>query len=197
MRWGDLDRASFEEMVGFFEKKIENSFFLPIKTLLLPEYKTTGIMILTAISALIDLISQYYYSESGIKHKDKYKQFLREHFEGFAEKIKIKKYPHVKDYADFFYEAFRSQLLHNFMLSEYSTIGWKTDMIYLHVWDKAKGTKEVVVNPRLLFEKLEQVFADYIAKLLDKKNKELRKRFAQKLFIDTGVKIDLNGDGKK
>ena len=41
-----------------------------------------------------------------------------------------------------------------------------------------------------------QIVADYF-NLLDKKNKELRKRFAQKLFIDTGVKIDLNGDGKK
>lgn len=190
VRWGDLDHAGFEEIVGFFKKKIENSFFSPIKDLLLPEHRTTGILVLTTLSAVIDLISQYYYSEEGIKHKDKYKRFLREHFEGFDQKIKIKKYPHAKDYADFFYEAFRCQLLHNFMLSEHSTIGWKTGMIFLHEWDENKGAKEVIVNPRLLFERLEEVFAEYIDNLLDGKNTELRQKFAQKLFVDTGVKVD-------
>jgi len=193
VRWGDLDNAEFEDIVGFFQRKIEYSFFIPIKDYLLPQYKTTGIMILTAVSAVIDLVSQYYYSGDALKHKDKYKRFLREHFPGFSDPVRIKKFPHVKDYADFFYEGFRCQLLHNFMLSEHSTIGWKTGTVFLHMWNPDNGAKEIIVNPRELLARLEAVFGDYITKLLDKHNIELRRNFANKLFIDTGVKVDCRG----
>ncbi|MBU1061562.1 MAG: hypothetical protein KJ952_02425, partial [Candidatus Omnitrophica bacterium] len=107
VRWGDLDKASFDEVVTCFKKRVEACFLNPIKELLLPEYKTTGFVILAVISALIDLLSQYYYGEPKIKHKDKYKRFLREHFPEFRQNISIKNLPHVKDFADFFYEGFR------------------------------------------------------------------------------------------
>ncbi|MFH1783088.1 MAG: hypothetical protein ABH848_05685 [Candidatus Omnitrophota bacterium] len=61
VRWGDLDKAGFNEVVGYFKKRIEDCFFNPVKRLLLPEYKTTGFLILAMISALVDLLSQYYY----------------------------------------------------------------------------------------------------------------------------------------
>ncbi len=187
--WGDLDKASLNEVAVYFRKRIEDCFFNPVKQLLLPEYKTTGFLVLAIISSLIDLISQYYYAEPGVKHKDKYKNFLREHFPGFTQKVSFKKFPHVKDIADFFYEGFRCQILHNFMLSEHSTIGWKTDLIYINVWNKEKDMKEIIINPKILIEKLEEVFLKYIDSLLIHENKQLRRSFAEKLLIDTGVKI--------
>ncbi len=189
VKWGDLDKASFDEVVGYFKKRVEDCFFNPVKKLLLPEYKTTGFVILSVISTLIDLISQYYYFGPEIKHKDKYKKFLRDHFAEFRQNISLKKFPFVKDFADFFYEGFRCQILHNFMLSEHSTIGWKTDLLYLNIWDKTKDLKEVIVNPRLMLQRLEDVFIQYIEDLLNPKKLKLRNGFAKKIYIDTGVKI--------
>jgi hypothetical protein len=103
----------------------------------------------------------------------------------------LKKFPHAKDLADFFYEGFRSQVLHNFMLTEHSTIGWKTDLIMVHVWDEKRGMQEVIVNPRLLTERLEEIFNGYLTALLDAKNCQLRASFINKLNLDTGVKIKL------
>ena len=191
VRWGDLDKAGFDEVVGYFKKRVEGCLFNPVKRLLLPEYKTTGFVILAVISTLIDLLSQYYYCASKMKHKDKYKRFLRDNFAEFRQSISLKKIPHIKDFADFFYEGFRCQILHNFMLSEYSTIGWKTDLLYLNIWDKSKGLKEIIVNPRLFLGRLENVFISYIDDLLNQKNLELRDSFAKKLYIDTGVKIKI------
>ncbi|MFZ5801334.1 MAG: hypothetical protein ACOY3D_08200 [Candidatus Omnitrophota bacterium] len=189
VKWGDLDAASFEQVVGYFKKRVEICFFAPVKNLLLPEYKTTGFIVLAVISAVIDILSQYYYWESGIKHKDKYKKFLRDNFKEFRQPIALKRLPHVKDLADFFYEGFRCQILHNFMLSEYSTLSWKAGLLQVHLWDKEKSQKEVILNPRLLIEGLENIFLNYIGGLLDKKNSRLRAGFARKLFIDTGVKL--------
>lgn len=189
IKWGDLDKSTFEQMVGSFKKRVEICFFNPIHNLLLPEYKTTGFVILAVISSLIDLLSQYYYWGPDIKHKDKYKRFLRDHFAEFNQHISLKRYPHVKDFADFFYEGFRCQILHNFMLNECSTIGWQTDLIQLHVWDKKRDQKEIIVNPRLLVERLETVFQKYMNDLLNPEKTELRDSFIKKLYIDTGVKI--------
>lgn len=189
IKWGDLDQASFEEIVGFFKKRVEICFFTPINKLLLPEYKTTGFVILAVISSLIDLLSQYYYWGPDIKHKDKYKRFLRDHFVEFNQSISLKRFPHVKDYADFFYEGFRCQILHNFMLNECSTIGWKTAVVQINVWDLKKNAIELIVNPRLMVEKLEVVFQQYMSDLLNPKNAERRDSFVKKLFIDTGVKL--------
>lgn len=189
IKWGDLDKATFEQIVSSFKKRVEICFFNPINNLLLPEYKTTGFVILAVISSLIDLLSQYYYWGPDIKHKDKYKRFLREHFAEFNQTISLKRYPHVKDFADFFYEGFRCQILHNFMLNECSTIGWKTDLVQVHVWDETKDLKEIIVNPRLLFERLKTVFEQYMDDLLNPKKAELRDSFIKKLYIDTGVKI--------
>jgi hypothetical protein len=189
IKWGDLDKASFEEIVGYFKKRVEICFFNPINQLLLPEYKTTGFVTLAVISSLIDLLSQYYYWGPDIKHKDKYKRFLRDHFVEFNQTLSLKRFPHVKDYADFFYEGFRCQILHNFMLNECSTIGWKTDIVRLNVWDKTNNLVELIVNPRLLVERLEAVFSKYMEDLLNPQNFDLRDSFKKKLFIDTGVKI--------
>jgi hypothetical protein len=190
IKWGDLDKATLEEMVDFFRKRVEICFFTPIHKLLLPEYKTTGFITLAVISSLIDLLSQYYYWGPDIKHKDKYKRFLRDHFPEFNQTISLKRYPHVKDFADFFYEGFRCQILHNFMLNECSTIGWQTtSLVQLHIWDKTKELKEIIVNPRLLLERLEAAFQKYMDDLLNSKNSDLRDSFRKKLFIDTGVKI--------
>jgi hypothetical protein len=191
VRWGDLDKAGFDEVVGYFKKRVEDCFFNPVKRLLLPEYKTTGFVILAIISTLIDLLSQYYYYDLKIKQKEKYKKFLREHFAEFRQNISLKKFPHIKDFADFFYEGFRCEILHNFMLSEYSTIGWKTDLLYLNTWDKTKGSKELIVNPKVMLQRLEDVFINYMDGLLNQKNHGLRDNFAKKLYIDTGVKIKL------
>ena len=170
VKWADLDNADFEQIVGFFKKRIEECFFNPVKNLLLAEYKTTGFIILSVISTLIDLLSQYYYYDLKIKQKEKYKKFLREHFPEFRESISLDKFPHIKDLADFFYDGFRCKILHNFMLSEHSTIGWKTGIVQLNIWDKEKGLKEVIVNPRLMLQRLEEVFIQYINDLLDIKN---------------------------
>ncbi|MFH1678455.1 MAG: hypothetical protein ABH914_02415 [Candidatus Omnitrophota bacterium] len=191
VRWGSLDKAGFDEAVGYFKKRVEDCFFNPVKKLLLPEYKTTGFVILAVISTLVDLLSQYYYNGLKLKHKEKYKKFLRDHFAEFRESVSLKKFPLVKDFADFFYEGFRCRILHNFMLSEHSTIGWKTKLVQLNVWDKAKGSEEIIVNPGLLLERLENVFIQYMDDLLDKNNSRLRAGFAEKLFVDTGVRIRL------
>ncbi|MFC1594253.1 hypothetical protein ACFL38_02895 [Candidatus Omnitrophota bacterium] len=188
--WGELDKASFDEMVGYLKKRVEICFFNPIKTLLLPEYKTTGFMMIAVLSSLIDLVSQYYYGQPGMKSKDKYKRFLRDHFVEFRQKITVKKFSHVKDLADFFYEGFRCQILHNFMLTEYSTIGWQTGLVHINTWNTKKDLKEIIINPRLLTERLESVFLDYIDDLLNPKNAQLREAFVKKLFIDTGVKLE-------
>jgi hypothetical protein len=189
VRWQDLDKASFEEIVGYFRKRVEDCFFNPAKNLLLPEYKTTGFVIVSIISTLIDLISQYYYHGQDIKHKDKYKDFLREHFPEFRQSISLKRLPHVKDFADFFYEGFRCQILHNFMLSEYSTIGWKTGITYLHVWDESTGAKELIINPQVFLEKLLEVFTNYTDSLLKQGNRKLREGFTERFFLDTGLKL--------
>ena len=191
VRWGDLDKAGFNEVAGYFKKRVEDCFFHPVKNLLLPEYKTTGFVILAIISTLVDLLSQYYYYDLKIKQKDKYKRFLREHFAEFRQNVSLKKFPHLKDFADFFYEGFRCEILHNFMLSEYSTIGWKTQIAQLNIWDETKGLEEVIVNPKLMLEKLEDVFIKYMDDLLNEKNFDLRDNFAKKLYIDTGVKIKI------
>lgn len=191
LRWGDLEQASFDEVVGYFKKRVEDCFFNPAKNLLLPEYKTTGFVIVSIISTLVDLISQYYYHGRDIKHKDKYKEFLREHFPEFRQAISLKKLPRVEDFADFFYEGFRCQILHNFMLSEYSTIGWKTGITYLHTWDEKTGAKELIINPQIFLEKLQEVFTGYMNALLNKENRKLREGFAGKLFIDTGIKLKI------
>ncbi len=189
VRWGDLDKAGFNEVVGYFKKRVEDCFFNPVKNLLLPEYKTTGFVILGVISTLIDLISQYYYHDLGLKEKDNYKKFLREHFVEFRQEIALKGFPHIKDFADFFYEGFRCEILHNFMLSEHSTIGWKTGIAILNTWDEAGGSREVIVNPRAMLERLEEVFIKYMDELLNEKNFRMRDSFAKKLYIDTGVKV--------
>ncbi len=191
VRWGDLSSATLEQLVGYFRIRVYHSIFDPVKKLLLPEYKTTGLMILAVMSSLIDFLSQYFYSHSGEKNKDKYKRFLREQLPEFRQPVSLKKFPHAKDLADFFYEGFRSQVLHNFMLTEYSTIGWKTDLVMAHVWDKKRGLQEIIVNPRLLTERLEAVFNSYLDSLLDPKQEELRLSFAKKLYLDTGVKINV------
>lgn len=190
VKWGDLDNADFEKIVESFRKRVELCFLNPIHNLLLPEFKTTGFITLSVISSLIDLLSQYYYWGPDIKHKDKYKHFLREHFPEFKQEISLKRYPHVRDLADFFYEGFRCQILHNFMLNECSTIGWKTAIVQVHVWDEKKNLKEVIVNPRLMVERVEVIFHKYMDGLLNPDNTELRDRFIKKLFIDTGVKIN-------
>lgn len=191
VRWGDLDKAGFNEVVGYFKKRVEDCFFNPVKNLLLPEYKTTGFVILAVISTLIDLLCQYYYYDLKLKQKEKYKKFLREHFAEFRQEISLKKIPQVKDFADFFYEGFRCEILHNFMLSEYSTIGWKTAIAQLNIWDETKDLKEVIVNPKSMLQRLEDVFIKYTDDLLELKNFRLRDNFAKKLYIDTGVKIKI------
>ena len=187
--WGDLEKAGFDDIVAYFKKRVEACFFDPVENLLLPEYKTTGFVIMATLSALIDLLSQYYYSEAKIKHKDKYKRFLREQFPEFRHPISVKAFPFAKDLADFFYEGFRCSILHNFMLSEYATIGWKTDLVFLNTWGEGKDCKEIIINPRKLTERLKEIFTRYITDLLDPKNKSLRDSFAKKLYLDTNVKI--------
>ena len=191
VRWGDLERGGFEEVVGYFKKRVEDCFFNPAKNLLLPEYKATGFVIVSIISTLVDLISQYYYHGQAIKHKDKYKEFLREHFPEFRQSISLQRLPYVKDFADFFYEGFRCEILHNFMLSEYSTIGWKTGITYLHTWDKNTGAKELIINPKVFLERLQDIFTNYINALLNQENHKLREGFAKRLFLDTGVKLNV------
>ena len=189
VRWGDLDKASFEEIVGFFKKRVEACFINPAKGLLVSEQKTIGFVIVAIISTLIDLLCQYYYQGGDLKHKDKYKEFLREHFPEFRQSISLKRIPHAKDFADLFYEGFRCQILHNFMLSEYSTIGWKTDILYLHTWDKNKDAKELIINPKIFLERLEMVFNEYMGQLLKKENRKLRESFTERLKLDTGVSV--------
>jgi hypothetical protein len=75
------------------------------------------------------------------------------------------------------------------MLSEYSTIGWKTDLVQLNIWDESKGAKEIIINPKIFLERLENVFINYMDGLLNQKEFSLRDSFAKKFYIDTGVKI--------
>lgn len=76
----------------------------------------------------------------------------------------------------FFYEGFRCEI-------------WKTQIAQLNTWDETKGLKEVIINPKLMLQRLEDVFIKYIEDLLNEKNFRLRDNFAKKLYIDTGVKI--------
>jgi hypothetical protein len=100
----------------------------------------------------------------------------------------------LEDYAKAFYQIFRCGILHNAMVMYYGRISGKSILkksIKLRSWKYGnRRGREIAVNPILLLKNLEIFFNQYVNKLYDAKEKELRLNFINKFEWDFGIKIN-------
>ena len=204
-RYKDLDPSNLNDNIAKFEARIKYWFLKPTKELIRKDIKNSNFIVIIMICVITDLLSQYWY---GLPSSDgrQYKEFLKIFMRSFKSKIKppLKYYMwdkdrrvwqerFVQDYSQAFYQIFRCGLLHNAMIMDCGRISSKSILkksIKLRSWkfENKKG-KEIAVNPILLFKNLEMFFKQYINKLFNSNEEELRKNFVRKFEWDFGVRI--------
>ena len=103
-------------------------------------------------------------------------------------------YPeNILDLAEAFYHGFRCGVVHNAKIMEYGRINpdkmISPDIIQEKPWAPGTAQIEVSVNPSLLFKAVVAKFEDYLVRLRDKTQIDLRTKFANRFKSDTGITL--------
>ncbi|MFZ5865411.1 MAG: hypothetical protein ACOYXY_05995 [Thermodesulfobacteriota bacterium] len=194
MNWKDWDAV-----VEGFRSRVRDWYFTPLE----PIKENSGYVVMCAMCAIIDLLTQYEYGLNWHNPR-KYKHFLREKIPAFGKKLSRPVQVSVsrgdgwekrklKDFADCFYTGVRCSLHHHGDLAPYTGI---SDVKLIHEFPDA-GTSQcgkyqypiVVVNPRDLFEKIKKIVNDYCDDLKRDPKSERAKRFRTKFAEDFGITI--------
>lgn len=203
----ELKRKNFNEIVSLFKKRIKKWYFEPAK-LLLSSSVHYDFIVMVINNIIIDLLSQYRYN---LEQSDpqKFKLFLKDYIpefdNNFKEKGMIRYYSFNEkkvissnaqtfpaNYSKAFYKAFRNGIIHNAVILPYGGIGRDyPEILHEEIWGQPDDKITLAINSKLLFEKLKDVFKDYITKLKDSDsiNDNLRNNFKEKFYRDFGYKI--------
>jgi hypothetical protein len=195
----DLLDKNFEQVVIAFKDRIKAWY---IDQALFPIQKSEGFLMTTMSCIVIDLLSQYYYNLDASR-REEFEKFLSEHIPEFNEKIEPLESSTfysdewspetIANLSHAFYHGFRCGIVHNGRVLEYGRISGDLEapkIVQVKPW-KNGGGREVAVNPRLLIERVDKIFHDYVDKLLDPSNKDLREKFAKKFERDFAIPVKL------
>jgi len=205
----ELNGKNFCEIVDLFKKRITKWYIEPAE-LLLSSSVHYDFIVMSINIIIIDLLSQYRYNLKK-SNKRRFKRFLRDNIPEFDNHFvhdgKIKYYsfrernfisPPVQtfpaNYGVAFYEAFRNGIVHNATILPFGGIGRDdpNNIIHEEAWGGLLDKKvTLVINSKLLFEKLKKLFEKYISDLKDRNylNDILRYKFKEKFYRDFGFTI--------
>ena len=208
-KYKDITMMSFTETVKAFDARIKDWFLNPANPQV-QENQTSipnGFQVTQACCIAIDLLVQYT-NDLAASHKKEYIAFLKNMDSLFAEPISppIKswtwyfdksgnqktKIEQIETLAQGFYHGFRCGIVHGAMIRDYGRISGieaAPKIIQLRQWGQNPNEVEIAVNPTLLFQLVSNTFNRYIADLLDEKNQELRRKFANKFYKDFGITL--------
>ncbi|MHA1490695.1 MAG: hypothetical protein ACTSRI_13685 [Promethearchaeota archaeon] len=204
----ELNGKEFNEIVDLFKKRIKKWYIEPAEHLLSTSFHYDFIvMVINTI--IIDLLSQYRYNLKK-SNKKRFKRFLRDYIPEFDNRFiqngEIRYYNFEEkefisrpaqtfpgNYGVAFYEVFRNGIVHNAVILPYGGIGRDySEIIYEEIWGQPDNKITLVINCKLLFEKLKEVFDKYITNLKDRDsdNDILRCNFKAKFYRDFGYMIE-------
>ncbi len=200
----ELKGKSFNEIVELFNERISKWYIEPGE-ILLSKSVHYDFIVMTINIIIIDLLSQYRYNKKENSPKT-FKKFLREHIPEFDEFFEnqgkityfnknlgkfdsewVQTFP--ANYYNAFYKPFRNGIVHNAMILPYGGIGRDySEILHEEPWN---DNITLAVNTKLLFEKIKEVFGNYIEQLKENSsnNDILRCNFKAKFYRDFGYKI--------
>lgn len=208
-KFHQLDGEPFEKIVDFFEQRMYDFLLEPckiiMKTMTPGKETNTGFIVISLCSTLIDVLSSFVKPKK-LKIGERFVKFLvnwspSEFNQPFKNKRIIFFYDRKgkltnsnsanMNYAQVFWFQFRCSVVHNASFGLYGGYDFGQSKIFEeYIWTDKKGRDRVDlgVNPKLLFKRIEEILKDYIQKLKDSSNVDLRKNFSCKILKDFGLK---------
>lgn len=193
MNWKDWDAV-----VEGFRSRVRDWYFTPLE----PIKENSGYVVMCAMCAIVDVLTQYEYNLNWHNQK-RYRQFLREKIPEFQTKlsqpVQVNAAPfrqagprELKDFADVFYTGVRCSLHHHGDLASYA--GISDVALICEVPDGGttqSGSKYpvVIVNPRRFFEKIKEIVDDYCDYLKKNPKSKRATRFRDRFAEDFGITI--------
>lgn len=208
-KFQQLDGVSFDMIVDFFKQRMDDFFLEPCKAIMKSitsgKETNTGFVVISLCCTLIDVLSSCV-DPKKMKIGKRFVNFLvnwspREFNQSFKNnriifyydrKGKLTNSNSAKmSYAKVVWYQFRCSVVHNASFGLYGGYDFgQSNLFEEYPWIdwKGRGRVDLGVNPDLFVKKIEDIFKDYIKKLKDPSNIDLRKKFNCKILKDFGLK---------
>jgi hypothetical protein len=169
--WKELNfnkEEDWQRAINIFKDRIESRFMKPILKIESDIYSGFAVMALDCL--LIETLQQF---KKGKKETPQgkveryFKDFLTKEFKGYFN----------EGMARMFYDEIRCGILHQAEIKGNSRIRMDTKELVKYLEDK----KGLIINRKKFHSKIREVFNNYINKLQDPSNSELRKNFKKKM----------------
>lgn len=170
------NEEDWEIAINIFRDRLDSRFLKYIE--IIEKYLYSGFAVMALDCLLIETISQFYRGVSSNRgcSKLKYKNFLKKHFEAFND-----------DIAEKFYDHFRCGILHQAETKKNSKIRIKDSLPIVKYTDDGNG---LIINRKKFHKELLGIIDNYIEKLKDPIEKDLREKFRRKMNIICRVKAN-------
>lgn len=189
-KFSQIDPNNFTDLIEKFEDRMNGWYFNPANILL--KNKHTGFPVMAIACIIVDTLAGYFKGLERDTEESDFIEFLREKIPELHTELPLEcqnKYPNLrkKDYAYAIYKAFRCGILHEARIKHYGAIS--EENVELIKYDAKSGW--ILINPRNLVAKLEEVFNEYIKNLKNGENAQLVKNFKKRFYHLFKKEIDL------
>lgn len=181
----DNDSVDWDKAIKIFKDRFETRFFKPIDALIKHTDEKikfySGFTILAIDCLLIETLNQFYH---GIDESDdKFKPNCKTFKDFFERSDYFKADFDTDEKIAIFYKHIRCGLLHQGETKEDTKINLKKTQLISLIDNK--GIKSIELNRKEFHKRVTQYFDDYIEKLKDKNQKQLRQDFKTKMDLIT------------
>lgn len=181
----DNDSGDWDEAIKIFKNRFETRFFKPLEALTEhPEEKIkfySGFTVLAIDCLLIETFNQFYH---GIEDSEEKFKYNCQTFKDFFERSDFFKNDFdTEEKIAIFYQHIRCGLLHQGETKENTRVNLKKAQL-ISLIDNS-GIKSIELNRREFHKRVTNYFHDYISKLNDKSEWQLRRNFKTKMDLIT------------
>ena len=159
----------WQKAIDIFKDRVHGRFLEPISRI--EEYIYAGFAVLALDCLLIETLQQF---RKGVRTSSGQSETF---FVRFLTETSFGSY-FTKKMAEMFYKQIRCGILHQAEVEENSRVLISKDTPLIKYTDDGKG---LVINRRLFHQQLVQEFEDYVARLREPSNQELREGFRKKM----------------
>lgn len=160
--------GDWQEAINIFVDRIQGRFLDLISRI--ESYTYAGFSVIALDCLLIETLQQFRKGVSETPRgnvKQYFKSFLIESSFGFCDKL-----------ADMFYDQIRNGILHQAEIKGTSRISINRDVPLVNLTEDGNG---LLINRKLFHEQLVREFEDYVKKLRNPENHDLREKFKNKM----------------
>ena len=171
--WKAIDFSTergWQKAIDIFEDRIRGRFLKIIESI--ENYTYAGFAVLALDCLLIETLQQFL---EGVYQTPRGKG--REYFVRFLTETSFRKF-FDKQKAEMFYEQIRCGILHQAEVKESSRVFIREGIPLVSLTEDGKG---LIVNRKLFHEQLVKEFENYLRRLRNPANKDLRNKFKRKM----------------